>query len=260
MTSQLITVDVRDRVAVVTLNRPDRRNAVNREMKHELFDALSALRWNQDCRVVVLTGAGSSFCSGADLERGIGDGPVDTFMNLRKSVAMVLLLREIPQPVIAAVRGHAVGGGFSIAAAADLRVAAPDARFHAPFTDLGMSAGDVGLSYLLPRLIGPAMAAELFYTGGVLDARRAHELGFVNHVVDDPLAIALDLADHLSRKSPMGLRQTKEMLNASLGLGALREHMELEMRTQVICSLTADHAEAKSAFAEGRRKPIFTDH
>ena len=257
MTS-FVTVEAHDRVTVITLNRPERRNAFNREMKHEFYEALTALRWDTHCRVVVLTGQGSSFCSGADLVRGVGDGPVDTYANLRKSVAMVLQLREIPQPVIAAVRGHAVGGGFSIAAAADLRIAAPDARFHAPFTALGMSAGDVGLSYFLPRLIGPAAAAELFYTAGELDARRAHELGFVNRIAEDPLATALELGEDLSRRSPMGLRQTKEMLNGSLGIGALREHMELELRTQVICSLTDDHAEARSAFAEGRREPVFT--
>jgi enoyl-CoA hydratase len=122
-----------------------------------------------------------------------------------------------------------------------------------------MSAGDVGLSFFLPRLIGPAAAAELFYTGGVLDARRAHELGFINRIADDPLAEALSLAHDLSEKAPMGLRQTKEMLNASLGLGALREHMELELRTQVICSLSEDHAEARAAFREGRRDPVFKD-
>jgi enoyl-CoA hydratase len=257
--NQFVKVETRDAVTVVTLARPERHNAFNAEMKQEFYDVFAALRWNRDCRAVVLTGEGRSFCSGADLVRGIGDGPVDTFSNLRLSVAMVLQLREIPQPVIAAVRGHAVGGGFSVSAAADLRIAAPDARFHAPFTKLGMSAGDVGLSYFLPRLIGPAAAAELFYTGGVLDARRAQELGFVNRLADDPLEDALVLAAELSRTSPMGLRQTKEMLNASLGLGALREHMELEMRTQVLCSLTEDHAEARAAFGEGRREPRFKD-
>jgi enoyl-CoA hydratase len=259
MDYQFVKVETRDRVSVVTLARPEQRNAFNAEMKQEFYDVFAALRWNQDVRVVVLTGEGSSFCSGADLARNLGEGPVDTFTNLRLSFTMVAQLREIPQPVIAAVRGHAVGGGFSIASAADLRVAAPDARFHAPFTRLGMSAGDVGLSFFLPRLIGPAAAAELFYTGGVLDAQRALELGFVNRIADDPLAVALSLARDLSEKAPMGLRQTKEMLNASLGLGALREHMELELRTQVICSLSSDHAEARAAFREGRREPVFKD-
>jgi enoyl-CoA hydratase len=259
MHRQFVKVETRDRVTVVILARPERHNAFNAEMKQEFYDVFAALRWDRGCRAVVLTGEGSSFCSGADLVRGIGEGPVDTFGNLRLSVAMVLQLREVPQPVIAAVRGHAVGGGFSLAAAADLRIASPDARFHAPFTQLGMSAGDVGLSYFLPRMIGPAATAELCYTGGVLDARRAQELGFVNRTVDDPLDEALRLAEDLSEKAPMALRQTKEMLNMSLGLGALREHMELEMRTQVICSLTADHAEARSAFSEGRRKPLFQD-
>jgi enoyl-CoA hydratase len=256
---QFVKVETHDRVSVVSLARPEQRNAFNAEMKQEFYDVFSALRWNQDVRVVVLTGEGGSFCSGADLTRNLGDGPVDTFSNLRLSFTMVAQIREIPQPVIAAVRGHAVGGGFSIAAAADLRVASPNARFHAPFTRLGMSAGDVGLSFFLPRLIGPGAAAELFYTGGVLDARRAHELGFVNRIAEDPLAEALSLAQDLSEMAPMGLRQTKEMLNASLGLGALREHMELELRTQVICSLSADHAEARAAFRDGGRDPVFKD-
>ncbi|MFI6284584.1 enoyl-CoA hydratase/isomerase family protein [Streptomyces sp. NPDC051018] len=257
--TQFIEVETRGRVSVVTLNRPEPRNAFNREMKKQFHDVLAALRWQKDCRVVVLTGAGSSFCSRADLARGIGDGPVDTFWSLRLSTSMIMLLRELPQPVVAAVRGHAVGGGFSIASAADLRIAAPDARFHAPFAKLGMSAGDVGLSYFLPRLIGPAAAAELFYTGGVLDAPRALELRYLNRIAEDPLKEALELAQRMAELSPMGIRQTKEMLNAGLGLGAFRDHLDLEMRTQVICSLTEDHAEAKAAFAQGQREPVFKD-
>ena len=177
-----VRVDVDGPVTTVTLDRPERLNAATGTMFEELRDALRTAGEDTGCRAVVLTGAGRSFCAGLDLEEGLGPDLVEAGRRMRAGVAAIRLLREIPQPVVAAVDGHAVGAGFSLAAASDLRIAGPGAVFSAPFVRLGMSAGDLGLTWLLPRQIGSSHAAELFLTGGTLDADRAlddtPQLGF----------------------------------------------------------------------------------
>jgi len=249
-------------VATLTLTRPEKLNALTSESFAELHDALTEIAETPECRVVIFTGAGSSFCAGLDLKTKFGGawpGVVqDTYAAMRRAAAVIMLLRDMPQPVIAAVQGNAVGAGFAFAAACDLRVVGHDAVFNPVFTKIGMSPGDLGLSWFLPRIIGPTAAAELFYLADTMDADRAKALGFANHVEDDPLTKARELAQKMVARSPMGMRQAKELLNASLGAGGFRQHLEIELRSQVICSMTADHAEAKLAFGEGRT-PVFTD-
>ncbi|MCR8695524.1 enoyl-CoA hydratase/isomerase family protein [Rhodococcus pyridinivorans] len=256
-TGQII-VELRENgVGVVTLNRPAKLNAVTRSLLMELRDALRGLGAEAECRAVVLAGGGRAFCAGLDLEIGLGHeapDPVEsTYLSMRDGVDVIMSIREIPQPVIAAVQGHAIGAGFAFAAAADIRFCSPDARFVAPFAKLGMSAGDLGLSWLLPRTIGPGHAAELFYTGGVLESADAARLGFVQRVVDDPLAEATTVAATIATMPALGIRMTKELLNASIGGGGFREHLELEMRSQVIGAATRDHADAVRAFTERDR-------
>lgn len=261
-TEPLVTARLRGGVGIVTLNRPERHNALTLESFRALKAALGEVAGSGECRVVVLAAAGPSFCSGLDLKSDFGApgprGAVGTYDAMRLAVSVILLMREMPQPIIAAVQGHAVGAGFAFATASDLRVAGQDASFNAVFTRIGMTPGDLGLSWFLPRLIGPTAAAEVFYTGGVIDAANAMKLGLVNQVAKDPLAETLGLAEEIASRSPMGVRQTKELLNASLGMSGFREHLEIELRSQVICSMTSDHAEARVAFAENR-DPVFTD-
>jgi enoyl-CoA hydratase len=251
-----VIVERVDDVSIVTINRAHRRNALDLDAFEHLeraFDGVS----RSSTRAVVLTGAGPSFCAGLDLDASFGNrsgGTVEgTFRFMRLATACILAMREMPQPVVAAVRGHAVGGGFSLAAMADVRVLAPDARFHAGFIRLGMSPGDLGLSWILPRQIGAARATELFFSAGSIDADDAVRLGFASRVVEDPLGDAIAVAREIAAAPPFGVQQTKEMVNASLAMSGLREHLELELRTQVVCSLTTGHTEAVEAFLRGQR-------
>jgi enoyl-CoA hydratase len=246
-----------DGVGILTLDRPDKLNALTGTMFADLERALRELGSTPGCRVVVLCGAGRAFCAGMDLRVGLvqdtGDRMAASYAAMRRAVSAVTAIREIPQPVIAAVQGYAVGAGFALAAAADIRLAAADARFDAVFVKLGMSAGDLGLSWLLPRLIGPGHAAELFYTGGALTASRAEHLGLVQAVVSDPLTEALTLAATIASMPPMGVQLTKELLDASNSSGGFREHLELELRSQVIGLNTVEHTDAVAGFPAGRR-------
>ncbi|WP_257014584.1 enoyl-CoA hydratase/isomerase family protein [Rhodococcus sp. ACPA1] len=255
-TDDEVVVDRAGSIAVVTLNRPDKLNALAIGMTDLILQALNDVGADDAIGAVVLTGAGTSFCTGMDLnggfQRDIPDPVTAYHRRLRTGVSIILQLRSMPQPVIAAVRGHAVGAGFAIAAACDVRFAAPDARFNAVFTSIGMSAGDLGLSWTLPRLIGPSAAAEVLLGAGVVTADQAAEWRLVSRVTDDPLAAAVELAHRIAAQPPFGVRMSKELLSASLGAGGFREHLEMEWRSQVLCGLTDGHAEAKKAFAERR--------
>lgn len=257
-----ILVERRDSVGVVLLNRPHRHNALTPDSYTLLRRAFEDLGRDRECRAVVLAGRGNSFCSGMDMSnplQGEGPGSVQAaYAAMREATALMLTIREIPQPVIAAVQGHAIGIGFALAAGSDIRIAAADAQFHASFVRIGMTPGDVGLSWFLPRLIGQSATAELFYTGATLDAARANQLGLVSRVVADPLDNAIALATQIASSAPLAVRITKELLNGSLGMSGFREHLEVELRSQVLCALTGDAAEARAAFAE-RRTPQFKD-
>ncbi|MDV6280168.1 enoyl-CoA hydratase/isomerase family protein [Rhodococcus jostii] len=255
--SDEVQVDRTDAIAVLTLNRPGKLNALAAGMTDLILQALNDIGADDTVRAVVLTGAGKSFCTGMDMsvgmDRDVPDPVVALHRRLRTGVSIILQLRAMPQPVIAAVRGHAVGAGFAFAAACDVRFAAPDARFHAVFTAIGMSAGDLGLSWTLPRLIGPSAASEVLLSAGVVTAEQAAEWALVSRVTDDPLTAAIALADRIAAQPPFGVRMSKELLSASLGAGGFREHLEIEWRSQVLCGLTDGHADATRAFAERRR-------
>ena len=243
-----------DGVGVVMFDRPERFNALTAQTLGQLARALRGLGEREDCGAVVVAGVGQAFCAGMDLTDANlsveGRDPVPlVYAAMRDAVTCLLAIREIPQPVIAAVRGPAVGAGFAIAAAADIRICSPDAMFLAPFVKLGVSIGDMGLSWLLPRLIGAGSAAEIFYTGKPLGAEDGQRLGLVQHVVDDPVQAAAELAAKIASRPRLAVQMSKELLNASIGAGGLREHLELEMRSQVIGLLTEDHRKALRAFA-----------
>lgn len=255
-----------DQVATLTINRPERRNAYGLVAAEEIHAACDELEDDSDTRVLIITGAGPAFCAGLDMKEGIESWPmvggkVQARYRIQKRLAsMVIRLREIPQPVIAAIHGPAVGGGLALAAAADIRIADTTARFNAAFIKLGLSAGDDGATWFLPRLVGPTMAAEILYTGRFVDADEALRIGLVSRLVPDGMHLetAHEVANAVLANSPLGIRMTKELLNFSLDMPGLRQVIEMENRTQVLCLMTEDLDEAMRAYNE-RRKPTFAD-
>ncbi|MGN6125228.1 MAG: enoyl-CoA hydratase/isomerase family protein [Humibacter sp.] len=252
----LIVTRPRDHVAVVTLNRPQTLNALTEAMFLDLEREARELGRDASVRVVVITGAGRGFCSGYDLAdaKGLPDLTPQGMLD-RQELAMraLLAVRELRVPVIAAVNGAAAGGGLSLALAADIRLASPSASFTASFTKIGLSAGDLGVSWLLPRLIGPGAAAEIAYTGRTVRAEESAALGLVNSVVDgDVLSAALDLAEQIAANSPAGVRLSKRALQANLEVPSYAAALELENRGQTLLTRTDDMAEALAAFLEKR--------
>ncbi|RSN61705.1 MULTISPECIES: enoyl-CoA hydratase/isomerase family protein [Actinomadura] len=258
-----LKLDRRDGVLTITLARPERLNAVDGALTEEMLDVLNGLMRDPATRVVVLTGEGRGFCSGMDIQGGGADDGAEAaegrVQRLYRGIAnggeVTARLREIPQPVIAALHGPVAGMGVSWALACDLRVADPTTRFVVPFTDLGLSAGDCGLSWLLPRLVGPAKAAEISYRAQRLDAARALDLGLLTEIVDEggDLAGAHALADELLTKSPYGLRRTKELLNMALDAPGLRRQLAAETGVQTLAFFSEDLAEGMAATLQKRR-------
>lgn len=256
-----------DHVLRVTLDRPERLNALDGRMIGELRDLFWNLADDGDTRVVVLRGAGRAFCAGLDLKeqgaRGgsVADAGIPAALRLQRRVSeIVLLMRRAPQPIIAAVHGAASGGGFAIALAADVRIAGESARMNAAFIRIGLSACDVGVSYFLPRLVGASVASELLLTGGFIDAARAERTGLVSRVVPDADLddAAASLAADMLRNSPLGLRLTKECLKHALDAGSLEAVIAMEDRNQVLATRSGDFREGVAAFL-GKRPPQFGD-
>lgn len=261
-----LTVEqIDDGITQVTLNRPERLNALTHELVGELHEALGALSVDRSCRVVILAGAGRGFCAGLDL-KGSGEpphsaevGPAPRGLIGQQHIAsLVPRLRAMPQPVIAAVNGPAAGGGFALALAADVRVAAASARFNVAFVRIGISGCDVGVSYLLPRLIGASRAFELLLTGRLIDAEEAERAGLVSRVVPDGEVVdaALEIAGEIRGNSPFGVWMTKETMWSNLEVSSLQAAIDLENRTQQLTAATEDHVEARTAWLE-RRDPEF---
>lgn len=254
-------------VGMLTFNRPERLNAMSLELVEEVHACLSALEDPDEAvQVLILTGAGKGFCAGTDLKRGddtgdagFGTGVAASCRLQRRVADMVLHLRRIPQPVIAAVNGVAAGGGFSLSMAADVRVAAASARFVASYINIGLSAAEMGSSYFLPRLVGLSRAAEILYTGRFVEAAEAERIGLVSRVVPDGDVVlaALEVAETMLGKSPFGLRMTKEVLNQNIDAGSLEAAVYLENRTQTLATRTDDFTEAVRAFVE-KRPPKFS--
>jgi enoyl-CoA hydratase len=249
-------------VKLLTLNRPERLNAVNWQMVRELEETFRALRHRHDVRAVVLTGAGRAFCAGLDIKDPASLDPDNTVhaYDLQELFAeMCAALYELPVPVIAAINGAASGGGFVFSLASDIRLAAPEARFNVANVRIGFCGGDLGSSYLLPRIVGKGLASELMLTGRFIGAEEAARVGLVSRVVaaDELIAQALHLAGEIAANSPWAVRMTKQVLACNLDAGSLRAAIELENRTQILSTRTADFGEAMSAFLE-KRAPQYT--
>jgi enoyl-CoA hydratase/carnithine racemase len=259
----------RGAIGTLTFNRPERLNAFSRELIDELNHLLTSLMDDLQARVVIIQGKGMAFSAGADLDyldRAVSNkhklGKVQHYYHnwQQKASDMILLMRRLPQPLIAAVRGAAAGGGFAIALACDVIIAGESACFNGAFIRIGLSGCDVGSSYLLPRRIGFSRAAEYLYTGRFMDAATAYRVGLVSRVVPDEQveASAIELAEEMLRNSPFGLRMTKAVLNQNIDAPSLESAIELENRTQALCILTEDAKEGRRAFME-KRTAVYHD-
>ena len=261
--STVVIEQIEPGIVLVTMNRPDRLNAISSELMEDLIAALRQVADDPESRVVILTGAGRGFCSGADLKpEGGADDSGRSRLKMIYDVQsrlcdLMLTIYELPIPVIAAVNGAAVGGGFAIALHCDMRVAAPEARFGSVFIKVGLSSLDVGTSYLLPKLVGAGRARELMLTGRIFEVDEAERIGLVEFRAPDAerlLETALVPAREIAANNEYGVWMTKIGLNATLDAPSLRHAMEVENRTQVLGTFTGNMAEASAAFRE-RREP-----
>jgi enoyl-CoA hydratase/carnithine racemase len=237
-------------VRLVTLDRPDRLNTLTVELVTDLHAVLDELAGDTSCRVVVLTGEGRAFCAGLDLN-GYGDPEREEQLEI---ASLTTKLHELPQPVIAAVNGPAAGGGLALVCASDVRIATPSAVFAVSFIRAGFSACDIGVSWLLPRIVGAGQAHELMLTGRRFDADEALRIGLVWNVVpaESLLEVALAKAEEICLNPPASVELTKQGMWLALETPSLRAGIELENRQQVITALTEDREEATRAFLEKR--------
>jgi enoyl-CoA hydratase len=255
-------------VALVTLNRPERMNAMAFDVMIPFREALEELSWDNDVRAVVITGAGHGFCSGADLENS---GTVPRINGLTQtSIArralellddVVLAMRRIHQPVIAAVNGAAIGGGFCLSLAADIRVASPAAYFRAAGINNGLTSCELGLSYLLPRAIGSSRAFEIMLTGRDVSSEEADRIGLVSQVVpaETLLEACYETADRIMAFSRVGVEVSKRMLWSSLDASSLHAHMDHEGHGQLYVRLTTQNFEEAIRARKESRIPVFRD-
>jgi enoyl-CoA hydratase len=258
----------RPQVALITLNRPERMNSMAFDVMVPLKAALEDITYDNSVRVVVLTGAGKGFSSGAD-HKSAGEVPhvqgLTRPTHALRSMAIlddvILALRRLHQPVIAAVNGAAIGGGLCLALAADIRVAASGAYFRAAGINNGLTASELGLSYLLPRAIGSSRAFEIMLTGRDIDATEAERIGLVSRQVpeDQLLETCYEMAERIAAFSRPGVELTKRTLWSGLDAANLEGHMQAEGLGQLFVRLlTTNFEEAVVARAE-KRPPVFTD-
>ena len=260
MEYQHLQVELEGEVARVTLDRPERLNALNAQLAAELRDFFGGLDAKSQARVVILRAAGRAFCAGYDLKeaevRGRG---VEDMLQVQYGIRDIMIaMRRCPQPVIGIVQGAASGGGFALALACDVRLATPDARMNAAFIRLGLSGCDMGVSYFLPRMVGSSVASEYLLTGRFMEAQRALALGLVSRVapLEELETEARALADDMLRATPLGLRLTKEALRHAVDGNSLEAVMAMEDRNQILCTQGEHFAEGVAAFLE-KRQPRF---
>jgi enoyl-CoA hydratase len=265
MTTEFETLRVerpRPGIVLATLDRPTRLNAMTFRMFDEFVELCREVGADEETRVLVLTGAGRGFCAGLDLDLAAtlpAMSAPEMLAGQERWAAGIAAFRRLPKPVIAAVNGAAAGAGFGLALAADIRIASTAARFNAAFVRIGLSGGDVGVSWLLPRIVGFGHASQILMTGRLLDAAYAARIGLVNEVVEPErlLDAAFELAEEIAGNSPFGIRLTKQVLQANVDAPSLEAALELENRTQVLTTRTHDMAEALTAFRE-KRPPVWT--
>ena len=264
-------------IGILTLNRPERLNAISFQMEEELHSLFDSLMTNLNCRVIILRGNGRAFCAGTDLQEGLSLNTkkvpegyekyyvLNTPEPLKKKLyhqwrisQIYVKMRKISQPIITMVHGAAVGGGFGFAMASDIRIATEDVKFINGSINLGLTGADVGGSYFLPRLIGMSRASEILYTGREVKSEEAEEIGLVLKIVniDDLMDAALEIANELLTKSPLGLRMTKQAINLTMDSPSLETILQLENMSIVLSFCSKDMNEGSAAFMQ-KRKPKY---
>ena len=244
-------------VATITLNRPDRLNALTFEVYRELTDTFAALRTETDVRTVVITGAGRAFCSGGDVHDIIGElfkRDMEGLLEFtRMTCELVANIRALRKPVIASLNGTTAGAGACIALASDIRIASEEAKIAFLFVKVGLSGADMGAAYLLPRVVGLSKATELLYTGDFISAAEAERIGLYNRVVPGVQLAATthELAERLARGPAFALAKTKELLDREAHM-TLETALECEAQAQAICMQHPDYREAYEAFVNKR--------
>ncbi len=283
MVFETIKFELRENgIGILTLNRPDKLNALNFQMIEDLHSILDELMVNLDCRVLILKAAGRGFCAGLDLKEStvlqskkkpeelkkkffFMKAPDKDLIKAKiyaqgRASHLIVKMRKISQPIIAIIQGPATGAGFTLVLAADIRIAGENARLANSFINIGFSGSDLASSYHLPRLIGMSRAAEILYTGRFIDAKEAERIGLVLRTIkgDDSelMKAGLEIAENLLTKSPLGLRMTKEAINITLDSPSLDTIMQIENRSQMLCSTSIDLLEGINAFFE-KRKPKY---
>jgi len=264
-------------IGIIKLNRPEKLNAISFQMEEDLHELLDHLMTNLDCRVVIFGGMGRAFCAGTDLQEGLILNSKKTpvgyekyyFLNVPEPLKrkmyhqwrisqIYVKMRKISQPIIAIIHGAAAGGGFGFAMAADMRIASEDVKFINASINIGLTGADVGGSYFLPRLIGMSRAAEILYSGKIVDGIEAEKIGLVLKIVkkENLLKVAIEKAEELLKKSPLGLRMTKQAINLSLDSPSLETILQFENSSIVLTFSSKDVNEASAAFFE-KRDPKF---
>ena len=261
MTYECLLYEVKDGIATLTLNRPDRLNALGGSLREDLHDAVTRSAADPEVRVMVITGAGKGFCSGGDV-KAMGEAKAGQRERpLIEKIApgrdrTLLAMREAPQPIIAAVNGAAAGAGMNLALGCDIRIASTAARFTQAFVKRGLHP-DWGGTYFLPRVVGTAKACEMIFTGDVIDAAEAERLGIVSRVVapEELMPAAYELARRIAAGPPVAIRLAKRSIYANSELD-LRAALQVETMAQNICFETEDATEGIRAFGE-KRAPVF---
>lgn len=260
---ETITVEqVKPGIYLATLNRPERLNAMTNTMFREFEQLAFTLNLIDEARVLILTGAGRAFCAGFDLdeaEKLPTMTPIEFLDQQELAARGLLAIRSLRIPVIAAVNGAAAGGGLSLALAADIRMGTSNTKFNAAFVRIGLSAGDLGASWMLPRIMGPARASEFCYTARMMGADEAYDTGLLNHVVPeaDLIQSCIEMAEEIAKNSPGGVQLSKRALQANMEVTSYAAALELENRGQALLTQGEDMPEALAAFKE-KRTPNFT--
>ncbi len=263
MTPEHFDFDVQDRVGIITLNRPNRLNALTFESYEELRDFFDYLNSRADIGAVVLRGAGRAFCAGGDVDDIIGQLFSRDMPGLleftRVTGALIQNIKRVNKPVVAAIHGAAVGAGAVMALACDIRVIGPKAKFGCVFPQVGLCGADMGSAYLLPRIVGLGHASELLLTGEIIRSERMKEIGLANHLVetDSVFDRAFELASAMANGPAFANAMTKKMIEDEAHL-SLEEAIEAEAQAQAICMAHTDFREAHDARVE-KRAPNFRD-
>ena len=278
MDFKTITFELRENgIGILSLNRPEKLNAISFQMEEELHQLFDHLLVNLDCRVLIFKAEGRLFCAGTDLQEGIilnskrTPPGYEQFYYLEISEPLkrklyhqwrishiYMKMRKISQPIIALIHGAAAGGGFGFAMASDIRIVSDDTKFINASINIGLTGADVGGSYFLPRLIGMSRAAEILYTGREISGEEAERIGLALKMVskEQLLSEGLKLAEEMLKKSPLGLRMTKQAINLSLDSPSLENIAQFENSSIVLSFSSKDVQEASSAFFE-KRKPKY---